>query len=349
MSVRAIDASWRCRGDREADALVASLARDGRIWAVNALLRGARTNAVEERERLPQNVAEFLREQRRLPSFTDPARLARAAQFAEAHLPYLSVSLLAASMPVLFAGAKGAAVLGRTRRLLDDVDRRVNETGRYVLDVLAKDGFSPRGAAVISTLKVRLIHAAVRHEAELATPGEIAINQQDLVATLLAFSLVALRGAERLGVRATPTEREDYFHLWRVVGVVLGIEPSLIPSTLTEAGELFDALTGALVEPSSYGRELTLTLIDGMERHLPRALRDVPRHLVRYLVGDRIADALGVPALKASAARRVVLSAMTRHAPELVTRLSPIFARWIHEAIVSKKLDGSDSDFPMPQ
>src|SRR5678816_933269 len=98
MSVRAIDPSWRCRGDREADALALSLARDGGIWTLNALLRGVRTNAVEELDRLPRDVAEFLGEQRRLPRFADPARLARAARFADAHLPYLSVSLLAASM-----------------------------------------------------------------------------------------------------------------------------------------------------------------------------------------------------------------------------------------------------------
>ena len=140
------DRAWRQVGDETADALFEHLDASGAVWAVNALLAGVRKNGQPLPATLPTEVASFLVRARELPCWADPTRLDRAARWADARLPYVSIALLCASLPILFCGAKGAAVLHATGRMIEDVDRRVNETGRFVLDVVAPNGFGPGGS-----------------------------------------------------------------------------------------------------------------------------------------------------------------------------------------------------------
>ncbi len=343
-----LETGWLEAGDPVADEVTRALAAEGNAWAASALLRTVRRNGDELPPELPEVVREFLQNESQLPDWAEPQRLARAAEWADRHLPYLSVSLLAASMPLLFAGAKGALLLRATGRLEDDVDRRVNETGRYVLEVVRPGGFEPEGSAIAATLKVRLIHAAVRHHLQdkVTREGEIPISQQEMVATLLGFSVVALRSLERLGVRISAQQAEDYFHLWRVIGALSGIHNELLPDNVVDARRLLDAYLVQVVEVNEDSQVLTSVLIDGMERHMPRIMRDVPRRLVRYLIGDRIADLLAVPEASETSARFLRATGwLTRYAPDLVATVGPQVARILHSMIVRHKLGGASAAF----
>jgi hypothetical protein len=57
--------------------------------------------------------------------------------------------------------------------------------------------------------------------AELGVP----INQEDMAATLLAFATNALAGVEYImGFPIPESERRAYYHFWRYIGWVLGVE-----------------------------------------------------------------------------------------------------------------------------
>jgi len=56
------------------------------------------------------------------------------------------------------------------------------------------------------------------------------LNQEDLAGTLLTFTTVVFDAFRRSGVETTSDEREEYFHLWRVIGSLLGIRSELIPT-----------------------------------------------------------------------------------------------------------------------
>ena len=361
-----VDRTWRQVGDETADALFEQLDGGGAVWAVNALLAGVRKNGQPLPVALPTELASFLVRAGELPRWADPTRLDRAARWADARLPYVSISLLCASLPILFCGAKGAAVLHATGRMIEDVDRRVNETGRFVLDVVAPGGFGPSGSAIVSALKVRLMHAAVRKHVR-GRPGvaadEVPINQEDMLGTLLAFSLVALRAMRRLGLPITAPEREDYWHLWRVVGHLLGVRGELLPRDHGDASRLLDRMMDHMTAPSAaamgegarqpsnpHARALMAALLAGMERHVPsEALANVPRQLVRHLVGDRMAELLAValPVAPSLAWTRAA-DWLTRSGPSMVVRLGPILGRMLHEKIVDVKLDGRAHTFPAP-
>src|SRR4051812_20461308 len=72
----------------------------------------------------------------RPPEWLDPVRALRAQRFSEAHLVHITMTLFYASLPTAYATARGPAVLMASGRTTEDVERRVNETARLLLDVL---------------------------------------------------------------------------------------------------------------------------------------------------------------------------------------------------------------------
>jgi hypothetical protein len=342
-------------GDAEADAVVEALARDGSAAEVNALLERISSNGAPLPARLPPVVRRFL-DDHGLPPWADTARLRRAEAFFDRNAFPITVALFCVALPMAFSGAKGAAVLDVTRRMRDDVDRRVNETGRFVFDVLGRGAFGPGGRGVRSTQKVRLMHAAVRQMARsrggarAASGREVPINQEDLLGTLVCFSVLVVDSLPRLGVAVGRDEAEDFFHLWRVVGCLIGILPEHLPANLAEARRVGEAIRARQSAASGHGRELARVLLDGVERHLPRkGFGLVAPGLMRHLLGDRVADVLALPRGLGSADTARMIGLMTRGAtPTALGASGARLGRSVLEAIVSLKLGGRSASFNAP-
>lgn len=315
---------WRDVGDPELDAVVAT-----GPWSPRAAwlpLTGRWTDPVDHR--VPAPIRTWLHAQPWRPP-QDLAAIERAQQWAADHLVPLSVSLLAGSLPWLFAGAKGAAVLHDTRRLLDDVDRRVNETGRFVLAVVQPLSFRRSGEAVRACQTTRLVHALVRARARASG---VAINQQDLAATLLAFSVVSFRGMRRIGVRATAKHADDWWQLWRVVGDHLGIDPAVVPTTFGEASAELDVYVRTEASTSDAGIALTRTLIEATARHIGST--QAATGLVRRLLGDHMADLLRVDIHPP----RTLAGRMATQSALRLDTFGPTLSRWLLSTIVRAKL-----------
>jgi len=92
----------------------------------------------------------------------------------------------------------------------------------------------PGGKGWEAALRVRVLHAKVRRallQSKKAGSGwdverdGIPINQEDLAATLLAFSVNVLLGIETVAGRPLPeSEQRDYLALWRYLGWLLGVD-----------------------------------------------------------------------------------------------------------------------------
>lgn len=345
-------AEGRTEGDAPADAVVAELGE--RRWMVNAALAHVHRNGEPLPASLPRVVARFFEDHASIPTWLDRGRIDRAARWASAHLLEITTSLFCASLPYSFAAARGARVLAATGRMgQSHIDRRLNETARFVLDVIGVGGFDDAGGAVRAIQKVRLVHACVR--ADLLADGswgETPINQEDLLGTLCTFSVVVVESLRRLGVEVSDDEAEDYFHLWRGVGATLGIEGRYLPATYAQAARM-GALIGAReLRPSDHGRALMSVLLDGMRRHVPRPLAAAPGALVRHLLGDRVADMLDVPAARALADAAQVFRLLPRWRPiqpsALARRAATAIGRPLLDVIVLAKLGGRPPTFAMP-
>lgn len=338
-------------GDREADAVIAALG--DRVWVVNAALRHSHRNDDDFVEAVPVSVRRFFDERIALPAWFEPERARRARRWAKDHLFHIVTALFCASLPTAYAAPRGARILRGTGRMEGtDLDRRVNETAQFVLEVLAEDGSDPSGHALRSIGKVRLMHAAVRsHLACKLTEDEVPINQEDMLGTLFTFSLVVVRSTRLLGVEMSDDEADDFFHLWRAVGSMLGIEDRLLPESYDAALVLGRRIAGRQFGPSEHGRALTADLLAGIERHVS-GMTWAPRHLMRYLVGDEIADHIGLPTDGAFQDRLLLLRFLPRMTSSpinaLLRTLSPRIGRPLFHAVIAKKLSGAPADYAMP-
>jgi hypothetical protein len=291
----------RTVGDPELDSIVADLVQDGQLKSVSQILQHLIHNRQAIPTELPDNIEAWLRTHQSLPGWVDLERLNRASRFYTDHGIPITLLLATSGLVSCYAAKKGAKVLTFTYRLEQTPYHRIAETGQYILLALAPDGLSPRGRGLMATLKIRLIHAAVRRliqqsgkwdEAEMGVP----INQEDLLGTLIVFSYGTLWGLEQLGVSMSDEEKEDYLYAWQIIGELMGIDPKAIPTSIAEAKECGETIARRQHGASPEGVQLTKALLEMHSDLVPGELLDgVIPALIRRTVGDEMADYLEIP------------------------------------------------------
>jgi ER-bound oxygenase mpaB/B'/Rubber oxygenase, catalytic domain len=311
-------------GDVEADAAVEMIGKH--VWAINALLREVRDNDASMPPQVPRSIHNLVLPC--LPSSADLYRIRRAQRFADRHMPAIAVSLFCGSLPASYTVREGAKILAATGRMKSDIDRRVNETIQFVLDVLQPHGLERGGRGLIAIGKVRLVHAAVRAALRKKATGSLPINQEHMLGTLGLFSALVLRSIQRLGAEVDARDAEDFIYLWSVVGAMLGIESRFLPSNLAAANEMLDAINKRHYEPSPEGRDLMAVLLSGMERHTaPVGLRHAPNYLIHHLLDEDVATALGCPPPSKSWGRMAGLAVRALSPRAITAAITPLAGR----------------------
>lgn len=186
--------------------------------------------------------------------------------------------------------------------------RRVAETTKWWMDCIAPEGLKPGAEGFNTTLRVRLIHALVRQQL-LHSPGwdtskwGVPVNQHDMQATYLAFSVSFLIGQKLLGTVISRQDSEAIMHLWRYIGWLMGVDEALLCGS-EQAGRVAlyqNVISQATADENS--RTLGRALMDEpLGRRYPyfRKLRghwerQVHLSMTRFFVGRRGMKALGLP------------------------------------------------------
>jgi hypothetical protein len=113
---------------------------------------------------------------------------------------------------------------------------------------------------------------------------------------MLSFSIVVTDALRRLGFRLSESEVEAWFHLWRVVGFLLGVPERWLPENAAEGARRMEQLRALYWGPSEAGAALADATLALMREWLPhKTLDGAPASLVRHLAGERCADLLGLP------------------------------------------------------
>lgn len=346
------------RADRPADDAVARMlaGADGphalaaRVAAINRAIAGWEDNGGLSRwepgpDLDPQSGAalkDYLARCRPLPEWADPARIERAETLFM-DMSMLSCTLLfCASLPECYVLPDLSAVLHAAGQLEQHTDYRIRSTAAMIFPVMLRGGLtSPAGGGVAQALKVRLIHATVRHlvlrgappragldampaPAPLAPAGGgmhhvlyahgwdsardgLPCNQEQLAYTLLTFHYVFLRGLRRLGLGLSRPDEEAYLHAWNVLGHLLGIERALMAWTMEEAEARFADIQarGRMQRRQPDPRPLlAAALMREMEDQIPlRLLKPFPVLLTRRLCGDAARVDLGLDTRAPTASR----------------------------------------------
>lgn len=301
---------YRQQGDVSADAVITSVTEAGGSTGLRSLMRWlADPNDISTVEQ-PQAVQDFFVEYARLPTWADSDKMKRGMAFFKKHAQQISLTLGFFSLPYSYLGANGAQVLWLTERIKNDPTRRLQETGEWVFAVNSPKEWLT-GGAIYKTMKIRLIHAGARWFSSQSGRWNMAwgypVNQEDMAGTNLTFSYVVLLGLRKMGIGVSEQEEEDYLHHINVVNYLNGVAEELLPQNLREAYTLSQAIGQRQFAPSEAGVGLTHSLLNAVSSQLvqygtdkqnaarPETIRNLVAGEMRFFLGDRYADWLGIP------------------------------------------------------
>jgi len=198
-------------------------------------------------------------------------------------------------------------VLARTGGFSVKVARhRLFETAQHILECTRSvESIQPGGAGFASSLRVRLLHAAVRDRImKLAkTRPEyysvekygVPINDLDSIATIGTFSgTIIWLSLPRQGIWLREQEVIDYIALWRLIAHYVGT-PTEWFETPGRAKAMMESLLMNEINPTETSKILAANIIRGLEAQPPTyASRSFLEVNARWLNGNELGDALGL-------------------------------------------------------
>lgn len=206
-------------------------------------------------------------------------------------------------------GGMGAArvveTLSRTGGFNVSVARhRLFETTQHILECTRDlESIRPGGDGFASSLRVRLLHAAVRKRIMKLVqthPGYydveewgVPINDLDCIATISTFSATLLYlSLPRQGIYVTRQEAEDYTALWRLIAHYTGT-PTGWFETPEKARMVMESLLLNEIHPSETSGVLANNIIRALENTPPAfASRSFLLANARWLNGHELCDEL---------------------------------------------------------
>ncbi len=289
-------------GDPLADALVEWMAsRDDGRQRFEAALTGGLTSVQEPAPALRA----FFEQVERVPAWLDRGRIEVAKDLF--HRAYWGAERVLFSAGLLAGYVSGGVsmVLSSTGALERMAQRRFAETQKFVCDVYGPEHMSRFSDGFCTTIRVRVMHAMVRRQLlargfDVQAYG-VPINQADMAATSMQFSITYLLGLRGLGYHVSADEVDAVLHLWRYVGLLMGIRAELLPSTEREARQQLRLSVASQAGPNDESRALARALMaielkpvapQGRLERWDMAYRGA---LARLSVGSEAADALELP------------------------------------------------------
>jgi hypothetical protein len=141
-------------------------------WRTNGQLRDWQpalddldtTLPAAEVQRVIRLLQDYLAAACQLPAWADPARLEAAEKLFFDDGPLSVLMLFCASLPQCYVVPDLAEVLHVTGQLERHTEYRIRATGAMIFPVMMRGGMTrPEGMGVAQVLKVRLVHAVIRH------------------------------------------------------------------------------------------------------------------------------------------------------------------------------------------
>ncbi|KAF5005750.1 hypothetical protein FDECE_7822 [Fusarium decemcellulare] len=184
--------------------------------------------------------------------------------------------------------------------------RRLLETLQHFMEVIQDiDAVKPGGKGYVSSVRVRLLHAAVRRrlmQLEHERPGYfdmdkwgVPINDLHSIGTISVYSVAIIYMAlPRQGIYLSEQQTADYLALWRWVGYLLGTPVDWM-ATPAQAKVMMESVMTSEMAPSANSRILANNILTAEARipplHAPRELLAAQAY---QLNGDDLTGALGI-------------------------------------------------------
>jgi hypothetical protein len=268
--------------DQPADDAVAEIFQSKSMDHLRTILKGMAQNDSFVSHELPAGLHDFVQNELKFQFTSEDIELFNQAHeiWKEHGMKFVFI-LFFRALPYTYMAEKPANVLTTTKLLVTHTERRVFETAQFVFDVMDKNWWEPDKRGILTALKVRIMHAAMRHIILARTAEEKwneewgkPISQEDLVATNQVFSLEFFKGMEYIGETLNTGQQKAWFHTWKTIGKIMGVEDRLISKDVNEAWTLQHTVYAHLFKDKTIaGIPLTNALVDTLQHfHLPQKL-----------------------------------------------------------------------------
>lgn len=294
------------QGDFLADNVIRAF--EGSDRTTNRLINTGILEGAKAVSSAPPALHEFLAETERIPDWLEPDRLKRGA---EAYLTignlWITLSLSTGSLVHTYSSASIARVLVKTGNLTQMAERRLIETGAWLLTSALPDAMERGAPGYVHNLQVRLLHARVRTTLlkrgwDVPVQG-MPINQVEMARTWLDFTYVPFSALENFGITFSPEDISDLYHFWHYIAHLLGVDPRFYQDiTDNRSAATWLELIDSLMEPANAdSRALTEAMLKTLGTLLHSILRlpesftfDLASAITRRLHGDDLSNQLGV-------------------------------------------------------
>ncbi|MQY26129.1 oxygenase MpaB family protein [Nocardia aurantia] len=284
--------------DPEADPVVADVMDNADVPAVNRLLATWTHNGQPIPAGLPPNLRDFMEYARQLPSWADQNRLGQSFQFTQKRGTYLGVLYAFASgmMSTVIPHEALAVYYSRGGSHLKD---RIAKTAKFGYDIGTVNAYAPDGEMIVTCVKTRIIHAAVRHLLPSSPhwPDDIKpISQNDVMVTWHSLATTIMRVFKQWNLNIPPGESDGYLHSWQLAGHFLGVRDEYIPASWDQADDQAKQVLDPIIAPTAEGVSLAHGLLDlGFDLDLTLLSKPILGAFTRFILGDQVADWLQIP------------------------------------------------------
>ncbi|KAF9564451.1 hypothetical protein EC968_004503 [Mortierella alpina] len=304
----------RVLGDPLADDALAALEIKPGDDALEALLAYTAQPLDEQKSSAPQ---QLLTQVMTVPEWVDWDRLKRGQEVYWRYYPFMQSVLLHLVAALGTSSPKPTKVIKSTGYLYGQhTKQRMVETAQFVHEVATSPEYLQPGSGIAwkSMVRVRFLHAGVRVRLLKISRNHpkfynikehgVPINQEDLLGVLFVLSVTMWRAMEmRLGVHMTNQEREDYMHLWRYVGYMMGVDDTLgVTHTYRRADACLESMWLHLADPDADSGQLLSTMARNLYPPSRRVLGILDRYklhmaLAEQLIGPECWKIQGLPSM----------------------------------------------------
>ncbi|NMO02567.1 DUF2236 domain-containing protein [Gordonia sp. TBRC 11910] len=288
----------RTRWDPEADPVIANVIEHHDVPRINAALRSWVRNDQQLPAGLPNELRDFIEYARVLPPWTDQGKLAAGFEYTKKHGTIISALYAFASgmMSTVIPHEARAVYYSQGGKYFKD---RIAKTAKLGYDIGTVNAYGPGGEMIVTCVKTRMIHAAVRHllpQAPYWPANAVPISQEDLMITWHSLPTTIMQNMLRWGVPTPADESVGYLHTWQVCGHLLGIRDEYIPASWRQADIQKRKVLTPVLAPTREGKALAQELLKlGNDLDLTLLSKPILGAFTRFILGDRIADWIDIP------------------------------------------------------
>ncbi len=316
-------------------------------------------------------LADFFQTTGNLPPDVDPDRIRRGEEVFRRHVFAGALVLLTKSLPEGYQAPNLSIILNISGQLRTHTYKRLLATLQTVVNVSTGGGFQRDGRAIITAQKLRLLHAGIRHLTRKYRPDYestygIPVCQEDMLGTIMGFSLLVLEGWRTLGAGLSREEEEDYLYLWLVFARMMGVHPAgehnsraYIPDNVDDAAVFYRAYQRRHYVQSLHnpdGVDLAKANLAMLKGQIPLLFRlfgfgILPRLCMQELLGSEACARLDMTQVRGHALLKWILThihALVSPEARALSRIEERFGLIIFQDMINVAYDG-EVTFTVPE